>query len=167
MKMARFDILQKINFDDKSKDLFAILAANMSAIAPTGNSYEEDYTLWYDAVRERLTLETRNIILIYAYDELVGFFQYYMDNFLFVMEEIQIAPEFQGLGLFRKLYGFMFEVLPADIKSVRAYANKFNHKSQAILFHLGLSVESMKRNGFVFRGDFSNLLKWYNGDNKC
>ncbi|MDR2606314.1 MAG: hypothetical protein LBC38_03425 [Oscillospiraceae bacterium] len=165
--MARFEFLQKSDFDTVSRALFAILSANMSAISPSGNSYEEDYTLWFGAVRERLKRDSRNIVLIYACDELVGFFQYYVVDFLFVMEEIQIAPEFQGVGLFRKLYGFMLEILPADIKSVRAYANRLNSKSQAILSHLGLSLESVKGNGFVFRGDFSNLVKWYNGESKC
>ena len=46
----RFEYLNKPDFPTVSYDIFSILADNMTAIAPTGNSREEDYNLWYDAV---------------------------------------------------------------------------------------------------------------------
>ena len=47
--------------------LFSILHENMSAIAPTGNPYEEDYALWSGAVASALEQENRRIVLnLYA-----------------------------------------------------------------------------------------------------
>jgi len=164
--MLRFEVLDKSVFEKLSRCIFAILAHNMTAIAPTGNSYEEDYIGWNTAVSEGLQKEARSIVLIYFGDDLIGFFQYYANpEGVLMMEEIQISPDYQGkgYGIFRELYRFLFSILPADIKSVEAYANKNNQKSQDILHHLDLQIIGENKNGnsFHYRGDFDNLKKWY------
>ena len=161
--MVIFKFLNKLEFDRVSKDIFSILAANMSEIAPTGNSYEEDYNSWFVAVKEGLIKEQRKIILISSENELIGFFQYYTNNNKFMMEEIQIRSDWQGKEIFRNLYGFLISNLPPEIHDVEAYANKKNRKSQGILSRLGLTVDSENKNGtsYHFHGKYDDLLNWY------
>jgi hypothetical protein len=167
--MIKLEVLEKNNFNKFSKKIFSILANNMSVIAPTGNTYEDDYNEWSKAIGETLKKETRNIIIIYFDDILVGFFQYYTtSDGLFMMEEIQILPIYQGkkYNIFRKLYGFVFSILPKNIKKVEAFANKKNYKSQRILNHLGLHIIGNNKNGksHHYQGSFKSLMKWYNND---
>ena len=163
--MLEFELLIKNNFSKLSKDMFAILADNMSNIAPTGNTYDGDYKIWHEAVGEGLKKEERNIVLIYISNILAGFFQYYTDNELFMMEEIQIAPDYQGkkYNIFRSLFGYIFSVLPPEIDTVEAYANKKNIKSQEILRHLGLHVIGENKSGssYHYQGYFENLIEWH------
>ena len=137
----------------------------MSAIAPTGNEYKDDLELWYNAVSEGLLKENRKIILMISDNsELVGFFQYYTNKSLFMMEEIQICKAWQGKeNVFRQLYEFVVPQL-SGIETIEAYADKHNEKSQSILVKLGLVVigENKNRNSFRYRGNFSALLEWLN-----
>lgn len=159
-----FEYLNKGRFFAVSNELFSILADNMEKIAPTGNTRENDYMCWYDAVNDGLAREERKIILIKDDENIIGFFQYYTNAGTFVMEEIQLASEYKGKGVFRKLYGFIIENLNNNTEFVEAYANISNEKSILILEHLGLVKTGMNKNGcsFHFRGKFGDLLKWYN-----
>lgn len=161
--MITFHFLDNPDFDRLSKLLFSFLAANMSEIAPTGNTYEEDFDSWFAAVKEGLEKEQRKIILILSGDELIGFFQYYTGDRLLMMEEIQIRSDWQGKEIFRNLYGFLISNLPPAIRNVEAYANKKNIKSQRILSHLGLKIDGENTNGnsYHFCGKYDDLLKWY------
>jgi hypothetical protein len=161
--MITFNFLNKLDFDKLSKDIFFILADNMSKIAPTGNSFEDDYNSWFFAVKKGLVKEQRRIILILSDDELIGFFQYYTNNNTLMMEEIQIRSDWQGKVIFRNLYGFLLSNLNTEINNVEAYANKKNLKSQIILNHLGLTIDGENKNGksYHYYGKFDDLLDWY------
>lgn len=156
--------LIKSEFSQYSKTLFEILSCNMEKIAPTGNTKEEDYKCWSDAVSEGLSRDERQIILINDKNELIGFFQYYIRDNTFMMEEIQIKPDYQGKNVFRSLYGFLIGKLGKDIEFVEAYANKKNERSIGILRCLGLSVIGVNKNGnsLHFKGKYSDLVSWYN-----
>ena len=167
--MASFSLLERSGFDQVAAGLFAILAGNMAVIAPTGNTYGEDYRIWYTAVADGMRKEARNIVLIHQDALLIGFFQYYTnDDGLLMMEEIQIIQEFQGgkFHVFRELYGYLFFILPPGLTTVEAFANKANVKSQRILSHLGLSVVGENRSGssFHYRGEFDKLVEWYRNE---
>ena len=146
-------------------EIFDILATNMRVIAPTGLTYEEDRAQWMACVPPALTKEARQIVLIYADEELIGFFQYYVteDHSVFMMEEIQFKEAYRGSGLFGELYRFLIPKLPADIVSVEAYADKRNAKSLGVLGHLGLTVIGENKNGksYRLRGDFARLKEKY------
>lgn len=159
----RFEYLNKPDFPTVSYDIFSILADNMTAISPTGNSREKDYDLWYDAVCDGLKREERQIILIKDNETLVGFFQYYTNGDTFMMEEIQFKPEYQGKGVFRALYGFILKSIRNDLKFVEAYANIGNSKSIGILKKLGLVDIGLNKNSrsYHFKGKYSDLLEWY------
>ena len=158
-----FSYLDKSDFQTVAQQIFDILADNMTMIAPTGNSREEDFNLWYDAVSDGLQKAERQIILIKDNETIVGFFQYYTNADTFMMEEIQFKPEYQGTGVFRELYGFILKSIKTDLEFVEAYANVNNPKSIGILEKFGLLNTGLNKNGhsYHFKGKFVDLIKWY------
>jgi RimJ/RimL family protein N-acetyltransferase len=147
--------------------LFKILHSNMSLIAPSGETYEDDYKLWSQNIISALKKENRNIVLIFGNDELVGFFMYYVTDRLWMMEEIQIHDDWQGkYNIFRLLYEYLFSILPDNIQTVEAYAYKKNVKSNAILKHLGLTIIDENKNNFHYQGRFIAIQNWYNHQNE-
>ncbi len=158
-----FEYLNKPDFSNVSNDIFNILADNMSVIAPTGNTREVDYNCWYESVSDGLNRDERQIILIKKNDNIIGFFQYYINEDTFMMEEIQFKSEYQGKGVFRALYGFVIPHIRDDIEFVEAYASISNSKSIGILEKLGLTNIGLNQNGrsYHFKGNYADLLKWY------
>lgn len=158
-----FEYLNKSDFQIVARVIFNILADNMTVIAPTGNSRAEDFNLWFEAVSDGLRRAERQIILIKDNDNIIGFFQYYTNEDTFIMEEIQFKPEYQGKGVFRALYGFIFSHIREDIEFVEAYASISNSKSIGILEKFGLTNIGLNKNGrsYHFKGRYSDLLKWY------
>ena len=106
--MIGFEYLRKSDFSSVANIIFNILADNMTVISPTGNSLQEDYGCWREAVSKGLQREERQIILVKVDDKIIGFFQYYINADTFMMEEIQFKHDYQGKGIFRELYGFVF-----------------------------------------------------------
>lgn len=155
--------LDKSQKDDALPMLFDILHANMSVIAPTGNSYEEDLSFWLSCVSPALEKESRKILLLYDGEEIAGFFQYFVDNGLFMMEEIQLRNRYKETGVFGELYAYLTRIIPEDTAFVEAYANKGNHKSIAVLHHLGLEIIGENKNGvsYHFRGRYETIFRRY------
>ena len=95
--MFEFKFADKLQIEQLLPDLFRILHSNMSIIAPTDNSYDEDYEIWSSHIIPAIQKEQRQIVLMCVESELVGYFQYYInsDTDSLMMEEIQIKKEFQ------------------------------------------------------------------------
>ncbi len=163
--MGEFLFLDKQKLEVFLPKLFEILHSNMSLIAATNNSYKDDFEMWCSYLIPNIKKEQRQIILMYIDDTLAGYFQYYInvDINSLMMEEIQIAKKFQGTGIFSAFYKWLVKQLPKDVKSVEAYANKKNIKSQNILKHLGLveSGENKNGNSFYYKGKYVDLLNKY------
>ena len=159
----RIEFLDKAKADSVLPQLFAILHSNMSCIAPTGNTYEQDLDFWLSCVKPALEKAPRQILLVFSDEELAGYFQYYVNNGVFMMEEIQFSDPYKGSGIFSELYRYLVKTLPADTEFVEAYANKSNEKSIAVLGHLGLEIIGENKNGnsYHFRGRYENLLRRY------
>lgn len=121
---ASFQFMDKSKAESLLPKLYDILYTNMSVIAPTGNSYEKDKKEWLTCVAQALERVQRQIILIVDQDTLAGYFQYYVNNGVFMMEEIQFKPEYHGSGLFGQLYRYLITIIPPDTEVVEAYANK-------------------------------------------
>lgn len=143
--------------------LFSILHSNMSVIAPTGNSYEDDYKIWLSNIVPAMEKDARQIVLMFCGDELAGYFQYYVNTVSssLMMEEIQIREKYQGTGLFSGFYRWLVSKLPKDIKFVEAYSHRNNCKSQNILEYLGLIKSGEDSSLFYYKGSYNNLLKRY------
>ncbi len=62
--MIEFCHLSKNEFNKYASKLFSVLHDNMTGIAPTGNSREDDYQSWYKAMCGEMQSDKRHIILI-------------------------------------------------------------------------------------------------------
>ena len=144
-------------------EMFKILASNMNVIAPTGNSYDADFKIWSECAVPAWSEGERSVILIFCEDTLCGFFQYFVNDTTFRMDEIQFKKEYQGCGLFAELYHYLTTIISAQTKYVDAFARKENLKSQRILEHLGLSVVGESKNGksLYFKGECKTLFERY------
>ena len=163
--MFEFKFADKLQIEQLLPDLFRILHSNMSIIAPTNNSYEDDFEIWSSHIIPAVQKEQRQIVLMYVDNKLVGYFQYYIngDTNSLMMEEIQIEKAFQETGLFSEFYNWLIKSLPKNIMYVEAYANKKNIKSQNILKSLGLVEFGENKNGnsFYYKGKYVDLLNRY------
>lgn len=161
--MITFEYVNKPDFSVISNEIFNILADNMSVIAPTDNSREEDYKCWYETMSSGLQREERQILLIKDDDKIIGYFQYNINTDTLMMEEIQFKPDYQGRGLVRELYSFIDSNIKTDIEFVEAYANISNIKSIGMLGKFGLSNIGLNKNGrsYHFKGKKEDLKKWY------
>ena len=155
MNRFRFAFLDKTQKDRWLPKLFDILYHNMKNIAPSGVSYEEEREEWLSAVGPALDKAPRQIILMYAGDFLAGYFQYYVNGGVFMVEEIQIVPEYQGTTLLLTLFRFLGCALPEGIETVAAYAHKANIRSRTIMKKLGMEQTGENEGDFLFyKGDF-------------
>ena len=127
--------------------LFSILHENMSVIAPTGNTYDEDYALWSGAVAPAIQKENRHIVLIFNDETLIGYLQYYTNETTFMIEEAQIKPAYQGRGVLRSVFAFVSDFISPNVLYAEAYANKKNTKSQSILERHGFTRIGENKNG--------------------
>ena len=161
--MYRFTFADKLRLEALLPLCFALLHQNMSKIDPTGNTYEEDFASWYSNVSPAMQKEPRQIVLMHSNDSLVGYFQFYVSQGRFVMEEIQIRPDHQGTGLFHVFYRWLLPQLKGNPEAVEAYSLRENTKSQRILEHLGLKREGEIQNGnlFFYKGDFAEFRKHF------
>ncbi len=159
----RIEFLNKAEAENILPRLFPILHSNMSRIAPTGNSYDDDFSQWLSYVKSDLEKETRQILLLRDDEEIIGFFQYSVNNGVLMMERIQFLEQYQGTGIFTELYRFLVSIIPSDTCFVEAYAHKNNEKSIGVLTHLGLSIIGENKNGisYHFRGEYKNLIEKY------
>ena len=157
--MIGYSFLDKERTDAMLPALFAILHANMSAIAPTGNSYEKDYEIWRGCVGPALQKERRQIVLIRDGDALIGYLQYYTNESVFMIEEAQLKEPYQNRGIMRGAFTFLAKYIPREIPFVEAFAHKENLRSRAILRRLGFKQTEEKENGTTrFRRDSPTFL---------
>ncbi len=161
-----FRYLQKQDYNEYESMLFEIFYTNMTVLAPTGNSRDEDFRRWSntfgDAFVKRMEWE---IVLIESDGIVIGFFAYSCKDNTFQMQEIQFSEAYKGkYGVFRKLYSFVTEHLPTDLLYVEAYAYKNNAKSIAVLTRLGLTNTEAHPSGrtFHFKGTYEDYLSWLN-----
>ncbi len=160
MNTLKFEFLDKTRFSDHAPYLFDILYGNMSVIAPSGNCRETDEKTWFDAVMGGLARDARQIVLIKDAESLVGFFQYYINPRTFMMEEVQLLPEYQGKGVLRGLYRYLLPHIPPETPCVEAFADLRNARSMDILLKMGLAPVSEESGLCRFRGNFDGLKKW-------
>ncbi len=161
--MLEFCYQNPDEFDQYARQMFSILAENMSRIAPTGNPYEADFRTWYESTEYAMKNPERHIILLLEGEELAGFFQYALRGDAFRMEEIQLRSSYHGTGrVFRRLYGFVIPQLPENCRFVEASARKENAKSNGILTRLGLRCvgENPNGNSNLYRGMMNDLKTW-------
>ena len=150
---TRFENIDNADFGKYAPEIFGILA---------GNTPDADYDSWYRAVSEGMKKSARKIILIKYGGALAGFFQYYVNADTFMMEEIQIRPEYRHeYGLFRALYGFLLPDMPEDVRVVKAFSEAWKTNSRKILEKLGLRQSGTDGRFIAYEGTMDDLKKWY------
>ena len=154
--MIRFEFMEKGWKDDYLPLLFDILYTNMKEIVP-GGPYEEEKTAWLAEVAPAMEKAPRKIILIYAEDEIAGYFQYYVNGGVFMVEEMQIIPQYQSTTLLYTLFCFLGKVLPENVETIGAYVHKRNLRSQTIIRKLGMERISEDGDYYFCRGDFRSI----------
>ena len=154
--MIRFEFMEKGRKDDYLPILFDILYTNMKEIVP-GGPYDSEKAAWLAEVGPAVEKAPRQIILMYADDVLAGYFQYYVNGGVFMVEEIQIVSQYQGTTLLYALFRFLGKVLPETLETVGAYVHKRNLRSQIIIRKLGMEKISEDGDYYFCRGDFRSI----------
>lgn len=161
-----------ITFLDKAEagkilpELYRIFHDNMSRILDTAEPFPGGRDGWLAAVGPALDKVPRQILLLCDGEKIAGFFQYYVNDGVFMMEEIQFREEYRGTGLFKKLYRYLAGIIPEETEYVEAYVHKTNRKSMAVLNHLGLTAveEDPNESLLHFRGRYESLVCRYGSD---
>lgn len=163
--MTNFRFLCENEIDGCSEKLYVIYAKNMTIIAPTGENPIKEYTKWKAELLDLLSDSDRRIVLCESEGKVIGYFRYSVKGKTFFMEDIQILSQYHGKdNVFRELHGFVIDKLPECICHTEAVAYKNNGKSIAILHRLGLKLIGVNNcdASYYFKGQYSDLLKWYN-----
>lgn len=157
--MIRF--LNKETELDLLEPLFDLLYENMAEIAPSGLSYEAEKQQFLSSVRPAMERAPRQIVLMYDGNTLAGYLQYYVNNGIFMVEEIQIRRGFRSTVLFAQLWKFMVGVIPADTQYIEAYADKRNLPSRRLIAKLGMNAVGDPPDGTClhFRGSMHSLRR--------
>ena len=160
MHHYRFSFLNKAKARDVLPLLFDILHENMDKIAPSGLTYEAEREEWLGAVAPALTKAPRQIVLMHDGEILAGFLQYYVNNGIFMVEEIQLKSVYQRTRLLYELCRFLTDVIPSDTQYIEAFVHEKNVTSQKLQRSLGMAHVDTKGNGILhFRGDCQKLFK--------
>ncbi len=155
-----FSTLDPAQSDVLLPQLFSILARNMSEIAPTGNSYEEDQQVWLSYMRSDQARE-KQILLAYAGDNLAGYLQYSITGDTVLIEEVEIAPDYQRTYLFYRLLQHFLTALPESVAYAEAYINKHNSNSLRIAQRLGFQIIGENKSGssYHLRGEMQSFQR--------
>lgn len=70
--------------------LFDLLYDNMREIAPNELTYEQKKEQWFANVSPAIEKPARQIIMCFADNNLVGYIQYYINDKLLMVEELQL-----------------------------------------------------------------------------
>ena len=124
MHHYRFSFLDKSRARDVLPMLFDILYENMSKIVPADRTYEAERDEWLNAVAPALEKAPRQILLMYDDEMLAGYLQYYVNNGVFMVEEIQLKPSYQRTLLLHRLCRFLVDVIPSDTEYIEAFVHK-------------------------------------------
>ncbi len=147
-----FNFLDKQKVSNTLSVLFDILYENMERIAPFGKSYEDAKTEWLGQVTPAMKKDRRQIVLMYDGDALAGYAQYYTNDTILMIEEIQLKPKYQRTMLLYEFCKFMKAIIPSEITYIEAYADKRNTNSQKLMEALGMKIIDNEGNYYHFRG---------------
>lgn len=159
--MVTFSYLNKAEKDLWLPRLFDLLYENMEGIAPSGLSYEQEKARFLSNVSPALDKAPRQILMGFVDGKLACYVQYYTRGGLLMVEEVQLGKPHQGGLLFLRLCRRLMAELPADIRTVEAYADRRNERSLALMDRLGMvPVPGEEDSLFVLlRGDGGMLKK--------
>ena len=159
--MITFSYLDKSKKEQWLPILFDLLYENMQEIAPSDLTYEQEKAQWLSRVSPALEKEPRKIILCLAESALAGYVQYYTNKNLLMIEEIQIAKDFQRTTLFYSLCKHLAQVLPPDLETIEAFALKQNLYSRKLMNRLGMEQIEENDDFVHMRGSIQNIKRFF------
>ena len=139
--------------------LFEILYENMTAIAPTGYTYEEDWLAWSEYNTPRIESGEASVLLMMVEEEIVGYFQYSIEENCLWAEEVEIKPEYQLTKLFYLFCHYLVSWMLPDVQHIKSYVRKDNRRSILLHEHLGMERigENRKGTSWLYCGDTVNM----------
>ena len=159
--MISISLLDKAQFPAVAPAVFAMLDGNMRPILPDRLPQAEEYRLWFQAVSEGLTRDPRQIILVHGPEnKLLGFVQYYANEQVLMLEEVQLLPRYhKAVSFLPRLGRFLLKALPATSKYVEAFVHPQNTYSIALQEKLTMECTGTDRSGeyLHYRGAFSQF----------
>lgn len=161
--MTEFCYLDKQEKEKWLPRLFDLLYENMSVIAPSEKSYDEDKSEWMGEVLPALDKAPRQIIMAFVDGKLAGYVQYYTRGELLMIEEVQLERAYHKTRLFYRLCRHLSSALPCGIEYVEAYAHKTNENSRSIMKNLGMwEIEEESNSSFPklvhLRGNAAEIM---------
>ena len=157
-----FKEINKQEFDELAPEMFLILSSNMKNIKPENIISDDNFLIWLNYQKEHFCEKV--FIIFEDGDTLVGYFQYSFSNETLLIEEIEIAPNYQArFGVLGGLFRFMRYRIPDNIIRISAYINKNNPRSHRIAEKLGLSAvkENVSGTSFLYSGEIQHILRRY------
>ncbi len=154
-----FIFLAKQKINETLPVLFDMLYENMEKIAPFGKAYEDAEEEWLGQVAPAMKKDKRQIVLMYDGDALAGYAQYYTNDALLMIEEIQLKPKYQRTRLLSEFCKFMKAVLPSEIAYIEAYADKRNANSQGLMEAQGMKIISVDGGYYHYRGSLGSFCR--------
>lgn len=150
-----FCYLDKTEKDIWLPRLFDLLYENMKDITPSDLSYEQERSEFLANVSPALDKEPRQILMGFIDGELACYVQCYTRKELLMVEEFQIQKRYQGTTLFLALCRRLLGAIPAEVRTVEAYADPRNRKSLELMRKLGMApVSGEEYSPFIhLRGD--------------
>lgn len=159
--MIRFTVLNKKEKDVWLPRLFDLFYRNMREITPGELSYEQEKQQWLSNVSPALDKDPRQIFLCFDGDVLAGYVQYYTNQKLLMVEEIQMENAYQRTTLFYGICAKLSNMLPEDIETLEAYAHKDNLYSQKLMIKLGMTQIAEEGPFVHLRGSVKSLHRYF------
>lgn len=157
--MLKFTYLNKNEKEKFLPKLFDLLYANMSEIAPTNLTYEQEKMQWLGNVSPALDKSARQIIMCFNDEELIGYIQYYINSKLLMIEELQLKQKYHRTLTFYRFCKHFIGTLPTDIEHVEACADKRNINSQKLMQRLGMELIYSSSEFIFLRGNADEMIK--------
>ena len=91
--MIRYRLLPRSELEALAPQLFAILSGNMLALHPEERLSDGDFGRWFSYQVERF--DKKSFLLAEDGPRLAGYLQYSIRQTVLLIEELEIAPEYQ------------------------------------------------------------------------
>lgn len=143
--------------------MFDILYTNMMSIAPSNAGYNEDRNMWLSYIQPTLEQGHVKVLLMFAGEELAGYFQYSIRGDTMLVDEVEIKPVYQRTMLFYRCGQFLLNNFPDGIQHLESYVNKNNRNSLSIHRKLDMEIIGENRSGrsWRFRGNVETISKHF------
>ena len=102
-----FEYANKAQLKNILSPLFGILYENMSSNYPTGCTYEEDFHFWSSNFISSMNDVSRQLVIIFSDNSVIGYFQYSIIDDILKMEDLQVKKDYHGSGLFGGFYSWL------------------------------------------------------------